>query len=197
MTWLLLAFTGWAVTITNQYQEPHCVAHAVATCGSLYWYDSNPETYVKKLWIWEWWYNVRLLPNSLYNMNLSRPRVYDREGAKKLLSKWPVVLDVNRTLVDIWWLEVTRHAMCAVWYDDNYIYVANSRGTGRWIQWYGMIASWDIQFVTLQTLWSKTLTPSLITLTEKKEDLQESKQTVKSPTIKKRSTKKRFLTPLD
>lgn len=197
MTWLLLAFTGWAVVITNQHQEPTCVAHAVATCGSLYGYESNPDVYAERLWIWVKWYNVWKLPNWLPELNIGSPKVYNREDAKTLLSRWPVILNIWSKTVRLWLRRVTRHAVCAVWYNDNHIIIADSQGTGMWQQWYFKVKSWDLQFVTLQTLWHKTLTPSLITLIEKKEDLQESKPAVASRTTNARNTRRKFLKPLD
>ena len=193
MTWLLLAFTWRVVTITNQYDTPYCVAHAVATCWSIYGYRWDADYYVDKLHIGYDGYNVRWLPQALYNMRVSRPRTYTRDKATKILSRWPVIINIESREVNIWSWETNWHTMCWVWYDDNYLYVANSRGTWRWIQWYGMIASWDIQFVTLQTLWSKTLMPSLITLTEPKEDFEEYKQVDRSPTIKENNTKNKYL----
>jgi hypothetical protein len=197
MTWLLLAFTGWAVAITNQYSTPYCVAHAVANCWSIYGYTWDHNYYTNRLWISFDWYNVWWLNRDLQEMTISSPGVYNWQDAIGQINKWPAILNISRVKINIWWDEISRHAMCAVWYDDNYIYVANSRGTGRWVQWYGMIASWDIHLVTLQTLWTQTLTPSLITLTGKKEDLQESKPVVKSPTTNARNTRRRFLKHLD
>lgn len=210
MTWLLLAFTGRAVAITNQYNTPYCVAHAVATCWWLYWYDDAPETYIEKLNIPITWISVREITR-LWYMNISIPQKYSRTQTKSLINKWPLIVNIEDTLISIWPERTKRHAMCAIWYDDNYLYVANSRGTGRWYEWIWRIASWDIKHITLQTLWYKPLTwSSLITyknkwistgnltsLTGKKEDLQEYKQAVKSPTINANNTKKRFLKPLD
>lgn len=198
MTWFLIMFTGWAVSITNQYETPYCVAHAVANCGSLYGYKWDADYYTNKLGIWDGGYDVYNLPNALSNMRISKPKTYTRNNAIKEISDWPVLLNIWSKKVHILKNQtITRHLVCAVWYDNNYIYIANHMGTGRWYNGYGRIASWDISFVTLQTLWSKTLTPSLITLTDKKEDSQESNPTVKSLTTKKRNTRKRFLKPLD
>ncbi len=196
MTWIII-FTWWLVSITNQYETPYCVAHAVANCWSLYGYKWDADHYVDKLWIWPNWYRVENLTNALYKMRISKPKTYTRDNAIKELSDWPVLLNIWEKEVHINKQLVKRHLVCAVWYDNNYIYVANSYGTGRGYNGYGRIASWDISLVTLQTLWSKTLTPSLITLTDKRGGLQESKPTAKSPTTNARNTRKRFLKPLD
>jgi len=197
ITWVII-FTGRLATITNQYETPYCVAHAFATCGSFYWYDSKPETYIKQLWLTNNWYNVDNLPQALYKMRVSKRKRYTREKTIEQLNKWPILLNIADKEVEIFsWQTIKRHLVCAMWYDNNYIYIANSFGTGRGYKGYGRIASWDINLVSIQTLWSKILTPSLITLTERKENSLGSGQAVKSPTINKRNTRKRFSKPLD
>lgn len=162
ITWVII-FTGRLVTITNQYETPYCVAHAVATCGSFYWYDSNPETYIKKLWIWKDWYKIDLLANSLYKLRISKPKTLTFEKVVENLKKWPILLDfqdwaiVNKE-------EVKKHLTCAVWYDNNYIYIANSYGTWWGYNWYGRIASWEVSKLKFMTIWNKNLAPTQVKL---------------------------------
>jgi hypothetical protein len=65
MTWLLLAFTGWAVTITNQYNTPYCVAHWLATTATLMGYETDYNEIESILDIPPVWYRVSDLPQAI------------------------------------------------------------------------------------------------------------------------------------
>lgn len=195
MTWLLLAFTWRALSISPQINNPYCVAYSVANCAGIYWIKEDPISIARnELYITFEWYGNDLVNLWRYNISLMYSSTIEDISSK--LQHWPLIMRIP------WWYKIdnfilpTWHHVCVVWEnDDNWVVASWSKF--HWIKWYSLVSKSITNVLQFQNFWSWTLTPSLITLTEKKEGSQEFKPVVKSATTSVKSTKKRFLKPLD
>lgn len=192
MTWLLLVRTGWLIWISNQWVLPYCHAHAVANCMQAYWETYEPNKLAESRWF-NWilpqWRDVRSLKKEHPELWLWEIYWYSNHlMVIELLNKWPLLIYRK---MSFW-----RHAECVAWYNWSWYITAGSYWERYGTKWYTIIP-YNTTWLFFQTLWSKTLTPSLITLTEKKGGSLGSGQTVKSPTINKKNTRKKYLKRLD
>lgn len=217
MTWFLLLFTWFLAVISDQWQTPFCTAYSVSTCASVYWVKEDwHKIATKELFITTEWYWNRL--PQLKRFNISYEYGADVDTISKKLQHWPLIMRVPS------WYKIDDYTMwywhhtCLVGETDTDWIIANSRGTWYWVYGYQRVSKSITNVLTFQDFWSWnltaqltwikspvitkkpikwTLTPSLITLTEKKGDSLGSGQMVKSPTINKKNTRKKYLKRLD
>lgn len=228
MTWLLLAFTGWAISITTQSWWT-CVAHWFANVANIMGYETTADQVIQNLWVsYQTWYNVWDLPKNMTGIHVSQVKQYTKQQVIEQLSQAPLLWSV------FWTIESSTarrwsHTFAVVWWNNSWIVMANSYGTRFGLSGYDIIEWKNLNKVWFQNVWYKPLTWARLiqierkltrkeriakrksitnqniwisttnstTSTEKKEDLQESKQVEKSPTINARNTRKRYLKPLD
>lgn len=160
MTWLLLVFTGFLVTLQNQWQTPFCTTYAVATCASVYGMKEDwLKIAQKELFLTTEWYGYWL--PQLTRFNISYEYTSTVEEVSKKLQHWPLIMRIpSWYYIDNILLPYGHHT-CVVGETKTDWIIAGTWWTWHWIQGYQKVSKEITSVLTFQDFGTGNLTAQL------------------------------------
>ena len=149
MTWLILIFTWFLTTISDQWDKWFCTAYSVATCASVYWVKEDwLKIAQKELFLTFDWFPEWLV--ALKRFNISYQYTMSQSQLEEKLMSWPLLVIIP-SWVKIDWIELRwYHETCLVGQTKDDLIIANSWWKKVWVEWYQRISKSDIPRLSFQ-----------------------------------------------